>query len=78
MKKCRIEKWGETLALLYNNVTKPLLDVILYSKELYYNIGWEGPVYTFGFYILTGGFLRLISPTFGRLTTIEQSFFFLF
>jgi ATP-binding cassette subfamily D (ALD) protein 3 len=65
------EKWASSLAILYLNVTKPVLDIILFSKKLAELVGWEGPVITISWYFISGCLIKFISPSFGRLTAIE-------
>lgn len=66
------DKWAGSLSSLYLNVTKPILDIILFSKKLAELVGWEGPAITIGWYFFSGIIIRFISPAFGRLTAIEQ------
>ena len=40
-----IEKWANSLSNLYSNISKPLLDIILFSRKLNSLIGLEGPSY---------------------------------
>lgn len=35
-------------------------------------MGWEGPLLTGGWYLVSGFIIRMISPPFGKLTAIEQ------
>lgn len=65
------EKWANSLASLYLNFTKPVLDMYLFSKKLSQLVGWEGPALTFSWYFLSGFVIKLVSPSFGRLTAIE-------
>lgn len=65
------EKWSTSLASLYLNTTKPILDIVLFSRKLAELVGWTGPCLTFGWYILSGIFIKNISPSFGRLTAVE-------
>eukprot|EP00331_Platyophrya_macrostoma_P025673 CAMPEP_0176441468 /NCGR_PEP_ID=MMETSP0127-20121128/21214_1 /TAXON_ID=938130 /ORGANISM="Platyophrya macrostoma, Strain WH" /LENGTH=645 /DNA_ID=CAMNT_0017826249 /DNA_START=246 /DNA_END=2183 /DNA_ORIENTATION=- len=67
-----IEKWATSLSNLYSNFTKPLLDIFLFSKRLAELLGWRGPVYCIGWYFIAGAILRFVSPSFGKLTAIEQ------
>jgi len=46
--------------------------MVLFSKKLSEILGWEGPAVTFSWYILSGFFIRMLSPAFGKLTAIEQ------
>lgn len=66
------EKWAQALSGLYLNVTKPVLDIILFSKKLAELVGWEGPALIIGWYFVSGIIIRCISPAFGQLTAIEQ------
>ena len=66
------EKWANSLASLYCNLVKPMLDTVLFSRKLSELVGWEGPVITFSWYAFSGFIIKLISPPFGRLTAQEQ------
>lgn len=67
-----LEKWSGCLSNLYLNLTKPILDIILFSKKLSDLVGWEGPALTVGWYFISGICIKLISPSFGKLTAKEQ------
>jgi len=56
---------------LYLNFTKPVLDIVLFSRKLAELVGPEGPGIVFAWYILSGIIIRFISPPFGKLTAIE-------
>lgn len=66
------EKWANSLASLYLNTTKPMLDIILFSRKLAELVGWQGPMLTFAWYGFSGFVIKTISPSFGRLTAVEQ------
>lgn len=70
-----IEKWASSLSNLYSNLSKPILDVLLFSRKLAEILGWKGPLLCGAWYLVAGAILRVISPPFGRLTAIEQSNF---
>jgi ATP-binding cassette subfamily D (ALD) protein 3 len=70
-----IEKWANSLANLYSNFSKPILDIILFSKKLSETVGYEGPLLMIGWYFISGIFMRIVAPPFGKLTAIEQSKF---
>jgi len=38
-----IDKWAHSLSLIYSNFTKPILDIVLFSKKLAELVGWKGP-----------------------------------
>lgn len=68
-----IEKWATSLSNLYSNFSKPLLDIILFSKKLSELVGWEGPAMMIAWYFLSGLFIRFITPTFGKLVAVQQN-----
>jgi len=65
------EKWSEALATLYLNISKPMLDIVLFSKKLAELLGWTGPGLVIAYYFVTGVLLKTISPRFGKMTAIE-------
>ncbi len=68
-----IEKWAYSLSNLYSNFSKPVLDIILFTRKLSETLGYEGPILMIGWYILSGIVMRFIAPPFGKMTAIEQS-----
>jgi len=66
-----LEKWSYSLASLYLNFTKPVLDIILFSRKLAELVGYEGPGLIFGWYFISAVVIKFISPPFGKLTAIE-------
>lgn len=44
----------------------------MFSRKLAELVGWLGPAIVVGWYAVSGLLIRLISPSFGRLTAIEQ------
>jgi len=54
------------------NLTKPVLDIVLFSRKLAELVGWEGPTIIFAWYGLSGVIIKNISPPFGRMTAVEQ------
>lgn len=67
-----MEKWATCLSALYLNFSKPILDLVLFSRKLSELVGWEGPAVTIGWYFLAGIIIRIISPSFGKYTAREQ------
>lgn len=66
------KKWSESLASLYLNVTKPMLDLTMFTRKLSELLGMEGPLMVMLWYILSGYLIKMVSPAFGKLTAIEQ------
>jgi len=67
-----IQKWSDSLSSLFLNFSKPVLDIILFSRKLAELVGWEGPGMILGWYFLSGLIIKFISPPFGKLTAQEQ------
>lgn len=63
-----VEKWATSFSQLYADLSKPILDIILFSRKLAIETSWQGPVALFAWYFLSGVILRFISPAFGKLT----------
>lgn len=70
-----IEKWSYSLANLYSNFSKPLLDIVLFSQKISQQLGYEAPIITLIWYLFAGLFMRYISPPFGHLIAMEQSIY---
>lgn len=68
-----IEKWAYSLSSLYSNFSKPVLDLILFSRKLSETLGYEGPLLMIAWYFLSGVLIKFIAPPFGKLTAIEQT-----
>ena len=68
-----IEKWAYSLASLYSNFSKPVLDLVLFSRKLSETLGYEGPLLMIAWYFLSGVLIKFIAPPFGKLTAIEQT-----
>lgn len=67
-----IQKWAISLSNLYSNFSKPLLDIILFSRKLGNLVGAAGVALPFVWYGFSACLLRYISPSFGTLTAIRQ------
>ena len=57
-----IEKWAYSLASLYSNFSKPVLDLVLFSRKLSETLGWEGPVLMIAWYFLSGVLIKFVAP----------------
>ena len=56
--------------MIYSNFSKPMLDIILFSRKLSELVGWIGPASVIVWYFISGILIKFISPPFGRLTAI--------
>lgn len=68
-----IEKWSFSLSNLYSNLSKPLLDIFLFSRKLSQHLGYKSPIITILWYIFAALSLKYISPHLGELIVKEQS-----
>lgn len=68
-----LEKWAYSLSNLYSNFSKPVLDIVLFSRKLSETLGYEGPLLMIGWYVISGIIIKFIAPPFGKLTAIEQT-----
>jgi ATP-binding cassette subfamily D (ALD) long-chain fatty acid import protein len=59
------------VAELYSNLTKPVLDTLLFNWQLVYNVGGEGVVALNIIVHVTGMVLRMVTPPFGRYVAEE-------
>jgi len=65
-----IEKWAGSLSMIYSNFSKPMLDIILFSRKISELVGWQGPMVVVLWYLLSGLVIKFVSPAFGKLTAI--------
>lgn len=66
-----IARFCETLAALYSNVSKPVLDLIIFNYALSRSLGPMGILGLTANYLFTGWILRQVTPAFGKLAAIE-------
>ncbi|CAL1538009.1 unnamed protein product [Lymnaea stagnalis] len=66
------EKFCDCVAELYSNLSKPILDVILYSVKLAGAIGVMGPTYMLMYLAFSGAVLTRLRRPVGRMTVAEQ------
>lgn len=55
---------------MYSDFSKPLLDIILFSRKLSEAVGWQGPAMTLSWYLLSAIIIRFVSPAFGSLAAM--------
>ncbi|CAO1618728.1 unnamed protein product [Sympodiomycopsis kandeliae] len=66
-----VAQFCSALAALYSNISKPVLDMIVFNFQLASNLGWRGQFALFANYIVTGYILRKATPAFGKLAALE-------
>jgi ATP-binding cassette subfamily D (ALD) long-chain fatty acid import protein len=66
-----IAKFCDSLASLYSNLAKPILDLVIFSYQLTKSIGGPAIAGIFGTYGVTAWILRRVTPGFGKLAAVE-------
>ncbi|XP_067934177.1 ATP-binding cassette sub-family D member 3-like [Watersipora subatra] len=66
------EKFCDSVAELYSNLSKPLLDIFIYAVKLTSQIGAQGPSKMFAYLVFSGLLLTRLRQPVGRLTADEQ------
>ncbi|KAI8391468.1 ABC transporter transmembrane region 2-domain-containing protein [Radiomyces spectabilis] len=66
-----VAKFCDTLASLYSNLAKPLLDTIIFNYQLMKSIGVYGMLGLTVNYFVTARLLRAVTPSFGKLAAME-------
>lgn len=67
-----VERFSNSVADLYSNLSKPMLDIVIYSAKLTSSIGAQGPAIMLGYLVLSGMFLTWLRQPTGRFTIAEQ------
>jgi len=67
-----VAKFSDSLAEIYSNLAKPLLDVVLYNWQLSKNVGLEGLIGLTIIVQASAALLRAVTPSFGRYASEEQ------
>ncbi|KAK6736903.1 hypothetical protein RB195_019537 [Necator americanus] len=68
-----VDKFCEGVVELYSNLTKPIVDVLLYVSRLGGALGWGAPLILFSYLLGSGVFLTYLRRPIGRLTVQEQT-----
>ncbi|KAJ3812104.1 ABC transporter transmembrane region 2-domain-containing protein [Lentinula aff. lateritia] len=66
-----IQRFSASLAAMYSNLAKPVLDVILYNYQLSQNVGAEGLIGLTILVQLSAALLRSLTPNFGSYTALS-------
>jgi len=69
-----VEKFCTSVADLYSNVSKPILDIIIYARKLTGSIGASGPSLLVFYLICSGLVLTRLRRPIGRMTVTEQQY----
>lgn len=67
-----VERFSQSVAELYSNLSKPILDIIIYARKLTGSIGVQGPSSMLGYLAFSGVFLTWLRRPTGRYTILEQ------
>ncbi|KAG2760627.1 hypothetical protein JG687_00014919 [Phytophthora cactorum] len=67
-----VERFSNSVADLYSNMSKPILDIAIYAVKLSSTIGVEGPVIMLSYLVASGFFLTWLRQPTSRFTIAEQ------
>lgn len=67
-----IDRFCSSVADLYSNVSKPAIDIYLFSRRLSHSLGPSGPIAMISYFAVCSIILRTIQPPFGELAANEQ------
>jgi len=67
-----VERFSQCISDLYSNMSKPILDILIYTRKLSGAIGVQGPTYMLGYLALSGVLLTWLRRPTGRYTVREQ------
>ncbi|WFD29937.1 ATP-binding cassette long-chain fatty acid transporter pxa1 [Malassezia sp. CBS 17886] len=66
-----IARFCELLADLYSNLSKPILDIVIFLSQIGSSLGARGVIGIMASYYIASQTLRKVSPQFGKLAAIE-------
>lgn len=67
-----VDRFCEGVVELYSNLSKPLVDVLLYVSRIGDSLGWQAPLRLFFYLIGSGIVLTYLRRPIGRMTVMEQ------
>nr|XP_039255609.1 ATP-binding cassette sub-family D member 3-like [Styela clava] len=67
-----IERFCNSVVDLYSNISKPLLDILIYIYRLTDTIGAQGPATMIAYLVVSGMILTRMRQPIGKLTVTEQ------
>ncbi|KAK3534820.1 hypothetical protein QTP86_026073 [Hemibagrus guttatus] len=67
-----VERFCNGVVDLYSNISKPLLDIIIYLLKLTTAVGVEGPVTLLSYLVFSGLLLTWLRQPIGKMTVTEQ------
>jgi ATP-binding cassette, subfamily D (ALD), member 3 len=67
-----VDKFATSVSDLYSNISKPILDIFIYARELNRGIGWQGPASLMGYMVGSGIFLSFLRKPLASQTMKEQ------
>jgi ATP-binding cassette subfamily D (ALD) protein 3 len=67
-----VERFCQSLSDLYSNISKPILDIIIYAAKLAGTIGGQGPASMLAYLAFSGVFLTALRKPVSRFTVVEQ------
>ncbi|XP_063056482.1 ATP-binding cassette sub-family D member 3-like [Engraulis encrasicolus] len=69
-----VEKFSSCVVELYSNVSKPILDIVIYVMKLTSAIGFQGPVCMLAYLVASGLLLTRMRRPASHMTVTEQTY----
>lgn len=66
-----IAHFSDVISELYSNVSKPILDIVIFMWQIGKNVGFSGVIASMLGYAASSYALRSVSPPFGKLAAVE-------
>eukprot|EP01128_Nolandella_sp_AFSM9_P003098 TRINITY_DN1357_c0_g2_i3.p1 TRINITY_DN1357_c0_g2~~TRINITY_DN1357_c0_g2_i3.p1 ORF type:complete len:415 (+),score=93.33 TRINITY_DN1357_c0_g2_i3:84-1328(+) len=67
-----VQKFSQTLAEVYSQVLKPIVDLIIFSFQLHSSLGYRGPLGLYGYFAFSAFVLSAVLPSYGRMAVRKQ------
>lgn len=67
-----VERFCNSIVELYSNISKPMLDIVIYVQKLAFTIGGQGPGIMMLYLFLSGSLLTHLRRPVSRMTVSEQ------
>ncbi|WFD03284.1 ATP-binding cassette long-chain fatty acid transporter pxa1 [Malassezia obtusa] len=66
-----ITQFCDVISELYSNISKPLLDIVIFLAQIGFSLGFRGMLGVSASYYLASFALRAVSPPFGKLSAVQ-------
>eukprot|EP00667_Euglena_gracilis_P001665 EG_transcript_1663 len=61
-----ISSFADVFADILPTILKPLLDLVVFTRQLGLILGWQGPTFMYGYFLISGLIKNKVMPSFGK------------